>query len=389
MAQIPPRFLRSLQYIEWVILAVHLVSGSANGSFSESIVNSLVILAFLGVLFWMSLNLPIQGSPWRQRAYVWAGLLLVTFAQVIGLFITLFLYLYIAKACFLLRRRELIFTTIIAGVLDVTTLLILVSQLSGDEVAIAPASMGITSLIADDLGEYVAVSTFVIIFCFTAISEYQNRQQVEILAQQVETLATTLERTRIARDIHDSLGHTLTTLNVHLAVALRLYRQDGTAAFQALNTAKGLADQSIEDVNRTLRTLRESDFDLAQALVGVMEQLKLAQSLRVHWQIDLPPLPLSTRYQIYCIVKEGLVNVQKHAQATEVWVQCQRINGAIALKIEDNGRGFDPTAIHAGFGLQGMRERVQMLAGELVINSSTRGTQLHITLPYRTPETAS
>ena len=138
------------------------------------------------------------------------------------------------------------------------------------------------------------------------------------LSEQVESLATSLERTRIAREIHDSLGHTLTDLDTQLAVAQTLRSLNPTKSFQAIDTAKLLARQCIEDVSQALDRMRESDFDLNQALIGLIEQLRQSSGIEVKWQINLPQLSVYKSYQIYCIVKEALMNVQKHANASQV-----------------------------------------------------------------------
>lgn len=128
--------------------------------------------------------------------------------------------------------------------------------------------------------------------------------------------------------------------------------------------------------------MRESDFDLYQALVAIVEQLKQNKSLHVHWEIDLPPLPLQTSHQIYCIVKEGLINIQKHAHATQVQFRVISTSEEVILELQDNGRGFDPPMPDSGFGLRGIQERVQTLGGELTITSDLGlGTKIQVILP--------
>jgi signal transduction histidine kinase len=231
------------------------------------------------------------------------------------------------------------------------------------------------------LGIYLAGSAFVILFSSVVISEQKSRQKAEELAQQVETLAATLERTRIARDIHDSLGHTLTNLDIQLEVAQKLRDRNPDKAFQAVDTAKMLSSQCIEDVSRALKTMRQSDFDLNQALSTLIENFRQHQSGRVHSEINLPSLPLQTSHQIYCIVKEGLTNIQKHAKANFVCFLARGSAESIILKLEDNGVGFDDKSTQTGFGLQGIAERVQILGGGLEIDSTLgQGTRIQVTL---------
>lgn len=229
---------------------------------------------------------------------------------------------------------------------------------------------------------YFAILAFVVHLSLVVIAEQKSRHRAEALTQQVETLAATLERTRIARDIHDSLGHLLTDLNARLAVAQALRDRDPSEASQAVDMAKLLASQSITEVKRSLQIIRRSDFNLSQALTTLMEQLRYNQNLKVQWNINLPLLPLQTSHHIYCIVKEGLINIQKHSHASEAHLQSQFTAQELCLELEDNGQGFDLTSAQDGFGLKGMAERVQLLSGKLTINSTLGvGTQIQITIP--------
>lgn len=215
------------------------------------------------------------------------------------------------------------------------------------------------------------------------IAEQKSRKRAEALAQQVESLGIALERTRIARDIHDSLGHTLTNLQVQLAVAQEFRQHDINQAFRAIDLAKGLADQCVEDVSRSLSTMRQFNLNLNQACNSLIEQVKQNQAWQIQWQMNLPDLPLSISYHLYCIVKEGLINIQKHAQASRICIRGERTPEGIVLEIDDNGRGFDPQMPKTGFGLKGIEERVQSLNGRLKIHSQlNQGTQIQIVVPY-------
>jgi signal transduction histidine kinase len=113
-----------------------------------------------------------------------------------------------------------------------------------------------------------------------------------------------------------------------------------------------------------------------------MEQMRHNSALEVKWEVNLPKLPIHKSYQIYCVVKEGIINIQKHAQASQVSLSAGLTSEGIILNIKDNGVGFDPQQIHTGFGLQGMVERVQLLGGKLEIETaSAQGTQIQIILP--------
>lgn len=214
------------------------------------------------------------------------------------------------------------------------------------------------------------------------VVQQKSDQKIEELTEQVESLAATLERTRIAREIHDSLGHTLTDLDTQLAVAQTLRSHNLDQSFQAVDTAKRLARQCIEDVSQALDRMRQSDFDLNHALVALLEQLRQTSTVQVQWKVNLPHLAVYQSYQVYCIVKEGLMNVQKHAQATHVYFSADQTPAGLMLNLKDDGIGFDATTLKPGFGLQGMIERVQLLRGQFELQTApTQGTQISIILP--------
>jgi signal transduction histidine kinase len=214
------------------------------------------------------------------------------------------------------------------------------------------------------------------------VAESKSRQRAETLAEQVEILAKNLERTRIARDIHDSLGHTLTNLDIQLKVAQKLRDRDLDRAFQALDMATMLSSQCIEDVSHAVKTMRCKDFNLDRALHNLIEQVRNDCTLRVIWSVKLPQLTLSTNHQIYCVVKEGLINIQKHAHAQSISLQGYSTAQQVIVKLEDDGIGFNLQQINSGFGLQGMKERVQAIEGKLTINSAIgKGTQIIVTIP--------
>ena len=219
-------------------------------------------------------------------------------------------------------------------------------------------------------------------FSAMVVKEQKSRQRADELAEQVESLAATLERTRIAREIHDCLGHTLTDLDMQLAVAQQLRLHNLEQAFQAIDTAKVLAHQCIEDVSHALNRMRQSDFDLNQALTALMEQVHHNAALQVQWEINLPHLPVHQSYQIYCIVKEGMINVQKHARATHVNFHGELTSQGLVLDLKDDGIGFDLEKQQSGFGIQGIIERVQLLGGQFKLNTASgQGTQIQVILP--------
>jgi signal transduction histidine kinase len=378
---------RTFQYLECFFAAVLFLIGFSQSSFNlEKMAPSLV---FYGIFILLSWIFPVERPYWQRVGYLILGIALAVFSTFVGVNSDLFVFLYLAKSSFLLKREQVYITAIIAGILWIS------SQLISDYVRVKGAlnldlslpegfeSYNPTTLIIFYFSIYLVSSTFALLFSFMMIAEHKSRARAETLAEQVETLAAALERTRIARDIHDSLGHTLTNLDMQLQVAMKLRQRDPYKAFQSLEHAKQLSSQCIDDVSRVLQTMRQSDFDLNQALETLVEQVRQTHILQIQENINLPKLPLQTSHHIYCIVKEGLINIQKHANATHVCVRGQSTPNSILLDLKDDGVGFNLELQPSGFGLQGIAERVNLLGGELKIHSTPgSGTQLQVAFPY-------
>ncbi len=370
-----PRTFRSL---EWIFILAHFGTG-----FKSPHYNLPVALGFYSFFFLLSWVYPSDRPVWQRYCYIGLGLAVTLWARRIGLDLGLLLFFYLSKSYFLLKRRATFCLTLVTGVLwTLSESLADVDRATATsaQIPLNPAetfqSIALTAI------TYTAASAFVLMFSDMVVKEQNSRQRADALAAQVESLAATLERTRIAREIHDSLGHTLTDLDMQLAVAQQLRSHNLEQAFQSIDTAKVLAHQCIEDVSQALDRMRQSDFDLNQALTALMEQMRHNAALRVQWEINLPHLPVHQSYQIYCIVKEGMLNVQKHACASQVHFKGGSAPQGLVLELKDDGIGFNAEQPQTGFGLQGMMERVQLLGGQFKLHTASgQGTQIQVILP--------
>ena len=194
------------------------------------------------------------------------------------------------------------------------------------------------------------------------------------------------ERTRIAREIHDALGHTLTSLNIQLEVARKLASRDVAKSHEALDSAKQLASQSLNDVRRALNMIMpsrgEAEFDLNEALPVLARQVEQNQPIKITLELDEVKLPSTKSHHVYCIVRECLTNIQRHARATNIGIALKLNADKILVEVNDDGKGFDPAEPSAGFGISGMRERVEHLGGTLAIESSPGvGTKVQVSVP--------
>src|SRR5215831_10053339 len=191
-----------------------------------------------------------------------------------------------------------------------------------------------------------------------------------------------LERRRLARELHDETGQALTSILLGLRSLEDFVDADDERA--AVADIRRLAVETLQDVRRLAVDLRPKaldDFGLEAALERLTGNFAEQTGLAVDFVARLgdEQLPAEVATALYRIVQEALTNVAKHAQARTVSVLLTRKNGRVALVIEDDGRGFDPESPAVGFGLQGMRERVDLLGGSLRVESRAgAGTTLAV-----------
>lgn len=244
---------------------------------------------------------------------------------------------------------------------------------------------------------------FTCLFCQLAVSSERARGEVQRLAAelaaanrqlreyatQAEELSAMRERNRLAREIHDTLGHCLTVVNVQIAAARAVHQSDPTRADAALEQAQSLTQEGLNEVRRSVAALRASPLEnrpLAEALrqaaacqcrSGLDAQLEILGTER--------PLPPQVELTLFRAGQEAMTNTRKHAQATHAWLTLDfRAPQTVRLTARDDGRGAELAAATnaAGFGLLGVRERVQLLGGQLRLNTAPgAGFTLEIEVP--------
>jgi signal transduction histidine kinase len=220
------------------------------------------------------------------------------------------------------------------------------------------------------------------------LSELQvAHQQLQEYAGRVEELAVSEERNRLAREMHDTLGHRLTVAAVQLEGAQRLIPDDPGRATQMVETVREQVREALSELRSTVATLREplqTDLSLWNALPRLIAPFDTATGLDV--ELILPPeeftIPNAHRLTIYRAVQEALTNVQRHAQAQHVWVQLSHQTDTVQLMVSDDGVGLPAHLDENRFGLRGLRERVAQLGGRLELgNRDAGGAQLRVYLP--------
>lgn len=195
--------------------------------------------------------------------------------------------------------------------------------------------------------------------------------------EEIENLAKVAERERIARDLHDVLGHTLSVITLKSELAGKLIDRDPQRAGKEIREVEEISRKALSDVRDAIRGYRSQGLaaELAQAK-ATLETAGLTVQCDAATTVKIPAMQESV---LSLAVREAVTNVVRHAQARTCRMRLDQENGTCRLEIQDDGRGISNGE---GNGLRGMRERVEMLGGTLQ-RSTESGTTLTITLPLK------
>jgi two-component system, NarL family, sensor kinase len=211
------------------------------------------------------------------------------------------------------------------------------------------------------------------------------------LAEERARLARTEERTRLAREIHDTLAQGLAAVALQIEGAMTYVRSDPDLAMERLRRALTTVRDNLEEARRSVLDLRPAPLSgkpLPEALRALARSFTTETGIRTRLQtgMDVPPdLPAGVESELYRIAHEALTNVARHAGASRVTIGISRRNGTLRLVIRDDGGGFDLSGRGTtGLGITGMRERARLLGGRLRITSRAgRGTAVLAEVPVR------
>lgn len=233
-------------------------------------------------------------------------------------------------------------------------------------------------------GLFLGISLFAFIGSIAAIRQNESRDELRKVNSELRATQALLaentrmaERVRIARELHDLVGHHLTALTLNLEVATHLI--DGKA-LEHVGQARSLAKQLLSDVREVVSDMRRGDqVDLSNALrklvAGVPEP-------RIHldFPTELVMVDPEQAHMLLRCVQEIITNSVRHAHARNLWIRLSTSGGGVAMSARDDGRGV--STITAGNGLRGMSERLTQLGGKLEVESQKgAGFALHAWIP--------
>ncbi|MFB8788363.1 MAG: sensor histidine kinase [Potamolinea sp.] len=383
---------RFLLHLEWVLLVIAILSEASPYPFYRIPREPLLMILSMVGFGMMGLRIP-NGKQIYKVLYTITEILLIVLTVIAG-GIRLFPLLYIVlviRSCLIFELPERLFVTGLSFFLFVITLLDWLQQFTSRgriQERFRYIFFGYTLLFALTLA-------FVLLLMNALLTERQSREKLALANEQlrqyalrIENQATLQERNRIARDIHDSLGHSLTALNLQLETALKLWSTDPTKATNFLVQAKRLGSTALQDVRHSVSAMRSDPLQgmsLEEAIASLTLEFQRSTGISPYCNLMLGrPIPPEMIPALYRIVQEALTNVCKYAIATEIKIQLLASSTQLELIIEDNGKGFNVNQNISGFGLQGMRERTLALGGKFEINSAP-GAGCRITAKFKLP----
>ncbi|MGB8699963.1 MAG: sensor histidine kinase [Thermosynechococcaceae cyanobacterium] len=389
----PPR--QFLTYLEWTLLGIVAISEVIDSPLAN--VQRLPLLNFICIAGFaaLGLKLPRKATVLLKVVYSLTELSLIGVAAGIGglRLISMLFVVFVVRNALLWEKPSRHGFTIIAFVgftllqhqrLRSLFLNALSPELAGNIQGIVWSVVLLVGL----------VLIFLQLLLDAWLSDYRSRCQLEAAntqlrqyALRIEDLATLQERNRIAREIHDALGHSLTALNLHLQAAHKLWIKDPAEAQVLLQEAETLGRIALEEVRQSVGTLRTDPVQgqsIEMAIAPLIASLQKSTGISPTVTIQLPgPVPNDIGAALYRIVQEALTNIAKYAEAKTVEIAIAHSRpGTLELCIRDDGQGFDPAQNTTGFGLQGMKERTVALGGRLTINSAPgQGCQIQALIP--------
>lgn len=229
-----------------------------------------------------------------------------------------------------------------------------------------------------------AAVVFVVVYVGVAAREREARVRVESLSAEVAQLATANERNRLAREIHDTLGHYLTVIHVQLEAARAVMGTEPERGLLAVSRAQALAKDGLAAVRQSVKALRDDSRveGISQQLASLVDAVR-DESFTATFEATGAPRPVTAAVALalHHTALEALTNVRRHATATLVEIVLAfRPDGRVHLRVHDDGAGA--ARVDGGYGLLGIRERAEQLGGSMSVHTAAGdGFTLDLELP--------
>jgi len=403
-----PGLLRLIQFLTVLhVAAILIVRRSVGVRFGIEVPASAALLAFLALPVFLVLFMWLPW--WREklgRAFLPIGLVVVSIDLLLDKYLTLLwlvppdqqeleLLMLMLRTWFTFH----IITLLVAWQYSwVWTLLTAVSLSLADLILTLPFIRNDGPLFGLFLFVFAARTITVTLIALGVgwLLSHQREQQAALavankrLAQSaltLEQLAASQERNRLARELHDTLAHSLSGVTVQLEAVQALWDVETGTARRILDQALQSTRSGLTEARRALQALRASpleDLGLALAVSDLAESVAERANLKLDLNVQnhLENVSPEVEQCVYRVVQEALTNVARHADARSLRVVLTRENEGLLLTVADDGHGFDPGVVNGThYGLRGLRERAEMVGGTLEVDSQPQtGTTVRLTI---------
>lgn len=243
-----------------------------------------------------------------------------------------------------------------------------------------------------------------VVYCVNIINEQQGNldeihglneklhkvnEQLQKYSVMAEKMAETRERNRLAREIHDTLGHTLTGIAAGIDACLAIIGTSPEQTRLQLELISKVARDGIKDIRRSVNELRPDALDrfsLEYAISKMVSDINAVSDTRVYFDCKVQNLKFDEDEEnaIYRVIQEGITNAMRHGHAREIWITIKKESQDILIQIKDNGIGCKE--MKSGFGTRHMKGRIKMLSGAVTFDGSD-GFIVNARIPIRRGET--
>jgi len=272
--------------------------------------------------------------------------------------------------------------------------------LSGAAMWLSGGFIGRPGLLLTLVAAFAVTNFFGGVMAFMTRRQVEDRKRAVLYAEQLaevnrllearlgelRRMAIARERVRMAREIHDGLGHNLTIIIMELQYAEQLAEEDPAGAAEHIGRARGMIETAMATAREMVESLERFERPLMDAIRDLVRDWQKGNqadvTLRMQGEFD--GLSTVARITIYRTVQESLTNIQKHARANRVWVDLDQLSDRVTLTVTNNDRGGPrrAPAVSGGFGLMGLRERAEALQGEVTAGPiPPGGFQVKLVLP--------
>lgn len=263
--------------------------------------------------------------------------------------------------------------------------------------ALLGEAVNIGNIISKGVNDLILMAFHFLIFNFTVQIYLKNREIVKALEEvnesnaklkeaynELQEITALEERQRIAKDIHDTAGHSITTVIMQTEAAKVIFDSDPAEAKRRITAANLQAKNALEELRESVHLLSGNleASSVRDMLLNVIHDSTDGTDITVRYEIEEVSLCEAKRRFFTNALKEGISNGLRHGGATAFWFELRQQGRKVNFLLSDNGTGFDKKTFREGFGLAGMRKRAELMGGKVKFDGEeNEGFEIHVTLP--------